>query len=101
KSAGIYTYTKPINVIQRNHNKEALAILETKRSQMILDRQAISTGHIPQHKLQTNFLDFYLEFMRLNSTKGNRHLASSLKIFKEFIGKDFISAIEINKSLCE
>ncbi len=39
--------------------------------------------------------------MRLNPTPGNRHLASSLNIFIKFLGKDFISAIDINESLCE
>ncbi|HUZ58365.1 MAG TPA: hypothetical protein VMU83_06250, partial [Hanamia sp.] len=53
-STGIFTNVKPKDQIQRNHNKEALIILETKRSQMILDRQAINTGYIPQHKIMNN-----------------------------------------------
>jgi hypothetical protein len=48
-AAGIFTYTKPKDPIQKNHNKEALAILETKRSQLILEQQAIST----QTQIQT------------------------------------------------
>jgi len=46
-------------LIQKNFNKEALAILQTKKSQMILEGQAINTGHIPQHKVKSNFLDYY------------------------------------------
>ena len=55
KSAGVFTYTKPKNIIEKNHNKEALLILETKKSQMILDPQAINSGYIPQHKIKGNF----------------------------------------------
>ncbi len=35
-STGVFIYVKPKNHLLRNHNKEALMILETKRSQMIL-----------------------------------------------------------------
>lgn len=101
RSTGIYTWAKPKNQIEKNHNKEALAILETKRSQMILDKQAINSGYIPQHKIKSNFLDYYSEFVRLNPTPGNRHLASSLNIFIKFLGKDFISPSEVNENVCE
>jgi integrase/recombinase XerD len=94
-STGVFTYVKPKDQIQRNHNKEA------KRSQMILDRQAINTGYIPQHKIMNNFLDYYADYVKLNMRKGNRHLSQSLNSFKIFIGKNYISAIEINENLCE
>src|SRR5665213_542974 len=100
-STGIYSYVKPKDQIQRNHNKEALMILETKRSQMILDGQSINTGYIPQHKIMNNFLDNYSDYVKSNMRKGNRHLVQSLKSFRMFIGKDYISAIEINENLCE
>jgi integrase/recombinase XerD len=101
KSAGIYTFAKPKDLIQKNHNKEALAILETKRSQMILDGQAITSGYIPKHEIKSNFLDYYADYVRLNRSVGNRHLESSLNIFKKFIDKEFISPIEINENVCE
>ena len=97
----IFYLYEPKDKIQKNHNKEALAILETKRSQMILDSQAITTGYIPKYKIKSNFLDYYAEYVRLNPSIGNRHLASSFNVFKKFIDKDFISPIEINENLCE
>src|SRR5687768_15040621 len=90
-STGVFTYSKPKDQLQRNHNKEALTILETKRSQMILDNQAINSGYIPQHKIKNNFLDYYSEFVKANSRACNRHLQNSLATFKKFIGKDYIS----------
>ncbi len=100
-STGVFTYVKPKDQVQRNHNKEAMTILEMKRSQMILDHQAISSGYLPQHKIKNNFLDYYADFVKQNSYKGNRHLIQSLGSFKSFIGKNYISAIEINENLCE
>ena len=99
-SAGIYTYTKPKNQVEKSHNKEALAILEIKRSQMIIDRQAIGTGYIPAHRYKNNFLDYYENFVKKNARDGKRHLATSLKHFKTFITKKSISPIKITKELC-
>jgi hypothetical protein len=33
-ATGIFTYAKPVNQIEKNNNKEALLIVETKRDQM-------------------------------------------------------------------
>ncbi len=35
-STGIFIYAKPKDQVQKNHNKEALALLETKKSQLII-----------------------------------------------------------------
>ena len=58
-ATGVFTYNKPKDQLQKNHNKEACQILESKRSQMILDRQSVSTGYIPRHKIKANLLDYY------------------------------------------
>jgi outer membrane receptor protein involved in Fe transport len=36
-STGIFIYAKPKDQIQKNHNKEALALLEVKKSQLTID----------------------------------------------------------------
>jgi integrase/recombinase XerD len=101
KSTGIYTYAKPRNQIEKDHNKEALSILETKRSRMVLDLQSVGSGHIPQHKIKANFLDFYQQYVTDNQMEGNRSLACSLSSFKKFIKKSNISAVEMTENLCE
>jgi hypothetical protein len=50
-SAGIFTYTKPKTQIEKNHYKEAIAILEMKRSQLVIDQQSIGTGYISSSSL--------------------------------------------------
>lgn len=101
KATRIYTYTKPKDQLEKNHNKEALAILNTKKYQMILEGQSINTGHIPQHKFKSNFLDYYQDFLKKNSRQGNRHLVSSFNCFKKFVGVDHLSPIEAKENLCE
>jgi hypothetical protein len=104
QATGIYTYAKPKDQVQRNHNKEAIQILNTKRSQMVLDLQAVANGHLPQHKIKKNFLEFYDDFVKKNSRDGNRSLACSFSCFKQFIEKEFgnfITPVDITENLCE
>jgi hypothetical protein len=36
-STGIFIYTKPKNQIEKNHNKQALALIEVKKSQATIE----------------------------------------------------------------
>jgi integrase len=99
-STGVFIYAKPRNLVEKNHNKEAIALLETKKSELILEKQSIGSSYIPAHKFKTNFIDYYQEFVENNKRKGNRHLESSLTHFKTFLKKDIISPIEITENLC-
>ncbi len=100
-ATGIFTYARPTNQIQKDHNKEALKILEMKKSQMILDAQSISSGYISQHKFKTNFFDYYEEFVKLNRRFGNRHLECSLAILREFVDSSILSPAEISENFCK
>jgi integrase len=100
-STGIFIYKRPKDQIQRNHNKEALALLETKKSQVTIEQQAIGSAFIPSHKFKANFLEYFQEYVELNKRKGNRHLSNSLKQFKLFIKKDFIAPIDITENFCK
>jgi integrase len=101
KATGVFTYVKPKDQLQKNHNKEATAILKSKQAQMVIERQAIGSGYVPSHKLKSNFLDYYEDYIKINRRKQNRHLQSSLKQFKVFLGRDYISPVEITETLCE
>lgn len=100
-STGIFISIEPKDQIEKNHNKQALALLETRKSQLTIERQAIGSAFIPQHKFKSNFLDYYEEYVEQNKRKVNRHLANSLKQFKLFIKSDFIAPIEITENFCK
>lgn len=100
-SSGIFIYVKPKNQAEKNHNKESLALLDVKKSQFILEQQAIGTGYIPSHKFKENFIEYYEEYIKLNKRDGNRHLSCSLSRFKKFLGKDFIHPSEVTENLCK
>jgi hypothetical protein len=100
-ATGIYTYCRPKNQLEKNHNQEALILVETRKSELMLEQQAIGTGFIPSHKFKTNFLDYYAEFVRNNIRSGNRHLQNSYTQFQLLLGKDFVAPIDITEELCK
>jgi integrase len=100
-STGIFIYTKPKDQTQKNHNKEALSLLEIKKSQLIIEKQAVGSAFIPTHKFKANFLEYFEEYVKLNSRKGNRHLTNSHKQFKLFINSDYISPVDITENFCK
>lgn len=100
-ATGLFSYVKPKNAIEKQHNLETKALLEVKKGQAVLDRQAVGTGYIPQHKFKANFLDYYADYVKTNARAGNRHLQNSLTQFKKFIKKDFVAPLEITENLAK
>lgn len=100
-ATGIFIYTRPKDQLEKNHNKEAMILVATKKSELLLEQQAIGTGFIPGHKFKANFMDYYGEFVKNNIRKGNRHLSNSQSQFTLFLGKEFISPIDITEELCK
>lgn len=100
-STGIFIYKRPKDIIERDHNKEALALIALKKSQLIIESQAVGTGFIPKHKIKVNFIEYFKEYVELNKREGNRHLESSLTQFKAFVGNDFISPVDITSNFCK
>lgn len=100
-SAGVFIYKNPKDQIQKNHNRQALALLETKKSQLIIERQAIGSSFIPSHKFKANFLEYYADYVEQNKRKANRHLSNSFTQFKLFVNSDFISPVDITENFCK
>lgn len=40
-STGIFIYKNPKDLLERNHNKESLALIKLKESQLIIENQAV------------------------------------------------------------
>lgn len=99
-STGIFIYARPKNQTEKNHNKEALALIELKKSQLTIETQATGSGFIPTHKFKANFIEYYEEYVVLNKRKGNRHLPNSLAHFKAFVKTDFVSPVDITHNFC-
>ncbi len=100
-ATGIFTFTEPKNSIEKAHNKEALALLKIKQSQLIIEQQSTGTGYIPSHKFKANFLDYYEEYVRKNKRPGNRHMEGSLRHLKTFLNADYLNTVEVTENFCK
>ena len=100
-STKMFTYVEPLSQIQRNHNKETLAILENKKSKLTLKVQSRGTSYVPTHRMRGNFLEFYKVYLSQNAKPGNRHLLNSYLSFQKFIGRKEILLSELTPHLCE
>ncbi|TXJ29887.1 MAG: hypothetical protein E6Q24_01360 [Chitinophagaceae bacterium] len=99
QSLDMFTFTKPRTQTEKNHNKEINNLIAIKKSELLLEQQAIGSGYIPPHKFKSNFLDYYDEYVKNNKIDGNRHLSNSLAQFRVFIKKTFVSPVEITEEL--
>lgn len=98
-ATGIFIYTSPANDLQQLHNTEALRSLEIRRAQMLLDWMAVGTRTLPSHRYQLNFLDYYSQYVKENSTPGNRHLEGSYKHFRQFVQNAVLSPLDVTEDL--
>lgn len=99
-STGIFIYAKPKTALEKQHNKEALAIIKLKEAESIIEKQSIGTEYIPTHKFKENFLEYFEDYVKANKRQGNRHLEGSIKNFRLFMKKDLVHPLEINENLC-
>ena len=100
-ATGIFIFTNPKSQVEKDHNKEVKKILDVKKSQAIIEMQAIGTPFIPRHKFKENFLDFFDDYVRKHKKNDNRHLPCCFTKFREFIKKDFIPPSEITEDFCK
>lgn len=100
-STGLFIYTRPKNEAERQHNKEARAILDVKKGEATIDRAAAGTGYIPIHKFKANFVEYFAEYVELNKRKGNRHLEGCFNHFKDFIKHKTVAPVDITENFAK
>jgi integrase len=98
-ATGLFTYVDPVSVLQKEHNKETLSLLEIKKAQMLIDAFSVGLKHIAAHRYKHNFLDFYSDYVNHNKQYGNKHLKCSYTQFKKFIRTIFLSPQDVTEDL--
>jgi len=93
-SAKPFTYVEPINQIQKNHNKEALAIFESKKSKLVLEVQSSGTSYVPAHRMRYDFLEIYKEFAEHNSKPVIIISPVAMSLFKNVSAKKIFQVLK-------
>lgn len=94
----LYIYTNPKNSIERNYNKETMALAEYVRAQRQIDLQNKKYDFISEAKMNSNFIDFFEE--EAAKRKGCYNWIMAVRYFKEFVGPQ-IPFTELTETLAE
>ncbi|MBW8523868.1 site-specific integrase [Chryseobacterium chendengshani] len=94
----IAVYTRPKNILEKDHNKETLSLGEYIRAKRQLDVQNRRFDFLSDSKLKSNFIDFFEE--EALKRDGNANWRMSVNYFKEFAGEVF-PFTHLNETFCE
>jgi integrase len=84
----LFTYQKPANRLERQHNTETNALVENIRAQRQLDIQNRKFGFKSDRDRSGNFVEYFKEFTRSKQKSTSDNIAMSFRYFVEFIGYD-------------
>jgi len=84
----LFTYQKPANRLERQHNTETNALVENIRAQRQLDIQNRKFGFKSDRDTSGNFVEYFKEFTRSKQKSTSDNIAMSFRYFVEFIGYD-------------
>jgi integrase len=100
-ATGIFTYTNPINRVQKEYNKEAFCQVEIRKAKLLLEWQSLGSNILARQKYTPNFIEFYADYVAQNAQQGNRHLAGSFRHFCTFIRATYVSPSDITEDLAK
>jgi integrase len=84
----LFTYEKPANRLERQHNSETNTLAENIRAQRQLDIQNRKYGFKSDRDRSGNFVEYFKAFTRSKQKSASDNVAMSFRYFVEFIGYD-------------
>ncbi|MBT2620610.1 site-specific integrase [Chryseobacterium sp. ISL-6] len=96
----IYIYSKAKNELEKEHNRETLALAEHIRAKRQLDIQNRKYEFLSDSIYESNFVDFYDEMVKKKDGTNYHNWRMSLVYFKEFAGVIFPFS-SLNERFCE
>lgn len=94
----LYTYKKPKNSLEREHNSETMSLAENVRAQRQLDIQNMRFDFLSEGRFKSNFIDFLQK--EADKRPGSANWIMTIEYFKAFAG-EFISFMQMNETVCE
>ena len=84
----LFTYDKPANKWERQHNTETNALVESIRSTRQLDIQNRKFGFLSDRERDRSFIDYFAAYTASKGSLPNDNLDMSLRYFTAFAGHD-------------
>lgn len=96
----IYIYDKPKSELEKNHNRETMALAEYERSTRQLDIQNRRFNFLSDEKRNGNFLDFFEDMKSKRSGSNSFNWKMSVAYFRKFAGNE-VPFSALNEIFCE
>ncbi|RLJ69323.1 phage integrase SAM-like domain-containing protein [Pedobacter alluvionis] len=96
----LYLDYYPQTELEKNHNRETLALAEFERSTRQLDIQNRRFNFLSDEKRNGNFVDFFEEMKKKRSGTNSFNWKMSVEYFKDFAG-DKVPLSSLNETFCE
>jgi len=94
----LYVSVRPKTVVEKDLNKETLALAEYLRAQLQIDLQSRKFDFISDSKMKSNFIDFFRDEAKKRNDSYNWIM--SVRYFIAFAGP-IVPFTELNETLCE
>lgn len=83
---GLFLFSKPRSVPEREHNKETKALAENLRAQRQIEIQAGQFGFLTKKELTEDLLQYFQKLAMKREPNGTGNWHSALKFLKQFFG---------------
>lgn len=102
ESIGLHTFSNPKTPIEKNHNKETMALAENIKAKRQLELQSTSNGFRSKDLLKLNFIEYFekLTDERKSSPGNYGNWDSALKHLKKVFG-DYLPFGSLNEDKLE
>ncbi len=95
----LFTFDKPADALQRRHNTETKALIETIRANRQLDIQNRKYGFISDRDRNSSFIDYFKTFTAGKQKDKNDNYEMSYRYFLEFAGHD-LTFMDLDEFFC-
>ena len=96
----IYTFDKPKNAVEKNHNRETLALAESVRAKRQLEIQNKQFGFISDSRRNESFLDYFKKIAEKKRGISSDIWKMAVRYFESFAGEDF-RFLDLTEPFCE
>ena|ERR1700761_2707753 len=96
----LFTYDKPENIWERNHNSETRALVESIRAKRQLDIQNRKFGFISDRERDSSFIEYFRTYTNSKAKTDSDNNAMAFRYFLAFSGHD-VAFSDIDEFLCE
>lgn len=96
----VFVFQKPVTQLERKHNRETMEMVDNLRAQRMLDIQNRTYGFISERNKNSNFVDYFKDYIEARQKSDSDNLAMALRYFIAFIGYD-LTFFEVDEFLVE